>query len=49
MSPSIKPGPKHKPIRCGNCNGTGAISEGTDERGRRRERTCNRCGGAGEL
>jgi DnaJ-class molecular chaperone len=49
MSPSTKKGPKHKPLRCGWCNGTGSVTDGRDERGRPNSRTCNRCGGTGEI
>lgn len=33
--------------RCGMCRGQGTVSDGTDERGRPREKTCPQCGGTG--
>jgi len=49
MAATTRPGPKRKPLACRNCNGTGSVVAGTDERGRPITETCNQCQGAGEL
>lgn len=48
MNPTAKPGPKHKPVRCGKCDGSGQMRSGKDERGRPRFATCDHCKGKGE-
>lgn len=44
---TTKPGPKHKPVKCSWCNGTG--EEPIDYSDRRKgTKTCHRCDGRGE-
>lgn len=35
--------------KCAMCNGTGVVSDGRDERGRKREKTCPNCHGWGYI
>lgn len=46
---NVTPIGKPRPRRCDMCNGSGEVSDGTDERGRPRTKTCPQCGGNREV